>query len=333
MFPEEMIDDDGALLRLELRCTGCGHKRRDSFRWACVDPAVTSQDGWDGVVLSHVVVCKRCGAVDEYELTATARIHLTGGVLRRMVGESTERVIYASNTLFDGTQVRRASQAIAHLRALADREPNNAEVHRRLGNTLERFGEPDAAVEHWHKAVELDDDDFEATYSLALALWDDPERQADAFGYLRDAFRKFPRARREDPNVARFGDPLVLALRQVVRQLDEPFALAASWQSGSLRGKPVVHVSSIDVRDIEDFRRLGEFIVRDDVLMLDFVAELPTDEVTQLAVELGASGDVGFEPAPMLSVSSVPVRRGPKVGRNQPCPCGSGRKYKRCCGG
>ena len=25
------------------------------------------------------------------------------------------------------------------------------------------------------------------------------------------------------------------------------------------------------------------------------------------------------------------VRR-PKVGRNEPCPCGSGRKYKRCCG-
>ena len=26
------------------------------------------------------------------------------------------------------------------------------------------------------------------------------------------------------------------------------------------------------------------------------------------------------------------VGRAPKVGRNQPCPCGSGRKYKRCCG-
>ncbi len=24
--------------------------------------------------------------------------------------------------------------------------------------------------------------------------------------------------------------------------------------------------------------------------------------------------------------------KGPKVGRNDPCPCGSGRKYKRCCG-
>ncbi len=27
-----------------------------------------------------------------------------------------------------------------------------------------------------------------------------------------------------------------------------------------------------------------------------------------------------------------PVRVGPKVGRNEPCPCGSGKKYKRCCG-
>ncbi|MBU9742807.1 SEC-C domain-containing protein [Lachnospiraceae bacterium ASD3451] len=25
-------------------------------------------------------------------------------------------------------------------------------------------------------------------------------------------------------------------------------------------------------------------------------------------------------------------REGPKVGRNDPCPCGSGKKYKKCCG-
>jgi uncharacterized protein YecA (UPF0149 family) len=24
-------------------------------------------------------------------------------------------------------------------------------------------------------------------------------------------------------------------------------------------------------------------------------------------------------------------RRPPKVGRNEPCPCGSGRKFKKCC--
>ncbi|NRA24062.1 MAG: SEC-C domain-containing protein [Oleispira sp.] len=28
-----------------------------------------------------------------------------------------------------------------------------------------------------------------------------------------------------------------------------------------------------------------------------------------------------------------PVKReAPKVGRNDPCPCGNGRKFKKCCG-
>ncbi len=27
-----------------------------------------------------------------------------------------------------------------------------------------------------------------------------------------------------------------------------------------------------------------------------------------------------------------PIRRGKKIGRNDPCPCGSGKKYKKCCG-
>jgi len=25
------------------------------------------------------------------------------------------------------------------------------------------------------------------------------------------------------------------------------------------------------------------------------------------------------------------VRAAPKIGRNDPCPCGSGKKYKKCC--
>jgi preprotein translocase subunit SecA len=29
----------------------------------------------------------------------------------------------------------------------------------------------------------------------------------------------------------------------------------------------------------------------------------------------------------------LPTRRDvPKVGRNEPCPCGSGKKFKACCG-
>ena len=32
------------------------------------------------------------------------------------------------------------------------------------------------------------------------------------------------------------------------------------------------------------------------------------------------------------TVKSTPKKAAPKVGRNDPCPCGSGKKYKQCCG-
>lgn len=42
--------------------------------------------------------------------------------------------------------------------------------------------------------------------------------------------------------------------------------------------------------------------------------------------------DDGVDVAPR-SAASAPIRAdGPKVGRNEPCPCGSGKKYKKCCG-
>ncbi len=30
--------------------------------------------------------------------------------------------------------------------------------------------------------------------------------------------------------------------------------------------------------------------------------------------------------------SATVVRETPKIGRNEPCPCGSGKKFKKCCG-
>ena len=34
-----------------------------------------------------------------------------------------------------------------------------------------------------------------------------------------------------------------------------------------------------------------------------------------------------------LKAATTPWRRAyPKVGMNDPCPCGSGKKYKNCCG-
>jgi len=51
------------------------------------------------------------------------------------------------------------------------------------------------------------------------------------------------------------------------------------------------------------------------------------DEVQKTREEeyVMSRGDVG-------AVPETVVREGKKVGRNDPCPCGSGKKYKKCCG-
>ena len=50
----------------------------------------------------------------------------------------------------------------------------------------------------------------------------------------------------------------------------------------------------------------------------------------------GEGADAGAEAAmnaALTAASAKPVvRDAPKVGRNDPCPCGSGKKYKKCCG-
>jgi hypothetical protein len=40
----------------------------------------------------------------------------------------------------------------------------------------------------------------------------------------------------------------------------------------------------------------------------------------------------GEDDAGDFSAVNEPYRAPPKVGRNEPCPCGSGKKYKKCCG-
>lgn len=52
-------------------------------------------------------------------------------------------------------------------------------------------------------------------------------------------------------------------------------------------------------------------------------------EPTQVIVEAFDAAMEGRRPGQRLGPV---VRDQPKVGRNEPCPCGSGKKYKRCCG-
>ena len=60
---------------------------------------------------------------------------------------------------------------------------------------------------------------------------------------------------------------------------------------------------------------------RNDILRLHEVSRFVKENDQWLYVD----GDIKDD--------ALPVKRpGPKVGRNDPCPCGSGRKFKKCCG-
>ena len=68
--------------------------------------------------------------------------------------------------------------------------------------------------------------------------------------------------------------------------------------------------------------------IREDTARMMLTVKLRTKEEPkreQVAKPTTATGGDGSD-------KKRPVRAGKKIGRNDPCPCGSGKKYKKCCG-
>lgn len=57
------------------------------------------------------------------------------------------------------------------------------------------------------------------------------------------------------------------------------------------------------------------------------------DETVGMGMAAPTDGDGQQQMRPARSGKPQPVHVGKKVGRNEPCPCGSGKKYKKCHGG
>ena len=90
------------------------------------------------------------------------------------------------------------------------------------------------------------------------------------------------------------------------------------------------------VKPIDEYKREGSEMfeamingIKDEVVRRLFRAEIKKPEQLerketnrQMAMSAGGDG----------SVKKQPVRVKNKIGRNEPCPCGSGKKYKNCCG-
>ena len=85
--------------------------------------------------------------------------------------------------------------------------------------------------------------------------------------------------------------------------------------------------------DAETQARIAEEAARRQAL-----AEAKEAEERMKAMQMNRSEDLEEAPeeqSPLQQVSQpkqMPANAGVKIGRNDPCPCGSGKKYKQCCG-
>ena len=58
----------------------------------------------------------------------------------------------------------------------------------------------------------------------------------------------------------------------------------------------------------------------------------PTDISLRFGVSLHNKWEPDVQMEALASRLRKPTRFGRKIGRNEPCPCGSDKKYKKCCG-
>ena len=68
---------------------------------------------------------------------------------------------------------------------------------------------------------------------------------------------------------------------------------------------------------------------------LDAASESINEDMSQVKDLQYQHADISADAAETeqpADIAVAPIRSGPKVGRNDPCPCGSGKKYKACCG-
>ena len=80
-------------------------------------------------------------------------------------------------------------------------------------------------------------------------------------------------------------------------------------------------VMAYQIEGFDMFEEMNHSIQEDTIRYL-FHVETP-DKMERKRVATSISTD---------KKSNEPIVKGKKIGRNDPCPCGSGKKYKKCCG-
>lgn len=119
-------------------------------------------------------------------------------------------------------------------------------------------------------------------------------------------------------------------------------------KSINFKHKPFTRLRSHIAEELAKIGELSKFIIEggkndtnnDDTSLLDDLFNLPLNDIEESdndlfnppLNEIEESDNDSRTSEPNHRRTSEPIRVEKKVGRNDPCPCGSGKKYKKCCG-
>ena len=91
-----------------------------------------------------------------------------------------------------------------------------------------------------------------------------------------------------------------------------------------IKSDVVKSIMTVQIRSASELDQASESINED-------LAKLSEMQYQHADPELDVAGSTS-DRSDTVDIAPAPLRVGPKVGRNDPCTCGSGKKYKNCCG-
>ena len=132
------------------------------------------------------------------------------------------------------------------------------------------------------------------------------------------------------------------AWKEHLRAMDD---LKQSVQTATYEQKDPLVIYKVEAFNL--FKQMDSEVNRDIVEFLSH-ATIPLEDESQVREgrqqktdlskmkiqkdELDGAGHDDNYIDPSAPVKQEPIKVGPKIGRNDPCPCGSGKKYKNCHG-
>ena len=185
---------------------------------------------------------------------------------------------------------------------------------------------------------DTDGDDFCRTVALhslgVLVTWDEMPREA-LITYLRELISE--KLIRQCDHVWTALALLVMEIeaKELVPLLRAPFD--AGWIDDTIiRWNDIENpVFEDDASPLELFRKRNQRInnvSHATEWWIDYCLEDADDKPLVEAPRFEAPRRVFANPEPVVRTPAVPHVAPAKIGRNDQCPCGSGKKYKKCCG-